>query len=173
MITFRKFVEQGEAAPVMGAVPTPAPSPTGDKDTHNDSRAFDVEFDISPEDRKIADESDAFLMLNPRLIEKHGLEAAGPMTAQILKKYPNGSAKVKILYKSGGINKQKLQNFHGNAYKGIIEDKVIYLSKDDIEDAKADALQQMVSPAPDMSGGMMGGGMGMDMGGGMGAAPPM
>jgi len=170
MITFRKFVEQGEAAPVMGAVPTPAPSPTGDKDTHNDSRAFDVEFDISPEDRKIADESDAFLMLNPRLIEKHGLEAAGPMTAQILKKYPNGSAKVKILYKSGGINKQKLQNFHGDAYKGTIEDKVIYLSKDDIEDAKADALQQMANTAPDMSGGMMGGGM--DMGGGM-AMPPM
>lgn len=156
MSSFRKFIEEdGTAAPFMGDNPAPS-SPDNKK---YDVSVGDREFGISPDERKTIDLHGEFIMsYQPLTIPGHNVIASAPIPLQIMKKFPDGSAKVKVMYSM--TNPEKLMNLNRTKHQGPVEDQVTYLSKKQL-----DKIQ--LSPF-----GMAGAGMGGGMMGGMGSPMP-
>ncbi len=162
MITFRKFLEDDmSAAPTLGAAPSSPDAP---------NKKFDVsvgdrEMDISPEERDTIDVDGAFITsFEPFTIPGHGIKASAPITLQILKKYPDGSAEVKVMYSLA--NRQKLQTLNGTRYEGPVKDQNTHMSKQTLDHIRLRPLDNQAGSA---------GGVPPAPGGppGMPAAPPM
>lgn len=125
-LTFRKFLEEDmTAVPAGGAMPSAPMSPDNKK---SDISVGDREFGISPTERDTIDVDGEFITSHqPLKIPGHGIYASAPISLQILKKYGDGSAEVKVMYSLA--NKEKLQNPNGSKYSGPIEDKETYMPK--------------------------------------------
>ena len=168
MITFRKFIAEQEAAPPMGAGPAAAPpagmgagAPPSPDNTKYNSRIGDRELGISKKDRKDIDEhGEELISWSPFEWKSHGIKASGPIPIEILEKFPNGDAKVKVMYTQ--TNPEKLQNINGSEYKGPIEDKEAYFTREILDNIRLNMLKQGgagAAPPGGMPGGDMAGGI--------------
>lgn len=160
MITFRKFLEDDmSAAPALGSAPSAPDTPT-----KYDASVGDREFGISPETRDAIDVDGTYLTsFQPLTIPGHGMKASAPITIQILKKYSDGSANVRVMYTLA--NREKLQNVNGSKYEGPVEDKDTYMSKQTLDTIRLKPLENGgAGGIPSAPGGPPGGPMG---------APPM
>lgn len=153
-LTFRKFIED-TAAPATGSGPTAPASP---EEKNYDGSVGDREFGISPSDRDEIDIHGEFITsYQPLNIPGHGIIASAPITLQVIKKYPNGGAKVKVMYSLA--NKEKFQNPNGSKYDGPIEDKSVYLPKEMLDQIRLrpfDNQQQQGGQLPPAPGGLPG-----------------
>jgi hypothetical protein len=146
-------MEQGEAAPTAGAAPA-SPDNPGKK---NDASVGDMELDISKDDRDTVDQQGEFITsLKPLYFKSHGIKAAPPIFLQVLQKYDDGSARVKIMYSL--CNKRKLRTSEGEPLQIAPQDQEAFLSRQELDDIRLGAFDQSAA----------GGGMG----GAMGGMPP-
>lgn len=171
--TFRQFMEEGEAAPAMGAGPgapaSPGKSPTEpDPNTHYDSSVFNREFGISDQDadKAIGQEGEMVLCTEPPTgLPQQPFIASAPIMLRVDKPYPDGSKDVTVMFTLS--NKEKLMTHSGHKYTGPVKDiSNIHLTKGELD---------RIRVGPMKSGGGAGGGAGGPGGappGGPGGAPP-
>jgi hypothetical protein len=140
-------MEQDEAAPAAGGTPSSPDNPG----TKNDASVGDMELDISKDDRDTIDRQGEFITsLKPLYFKSHGIKAAPPIFLQILQKYDDGSARVKIMYSL--CNKRKLRTSEGEPLQNA-QDQEAFLSRQELDDIRLGAFD------PAAAGGGMGGGM--------------
>lgn len=147
-LTFRKFLEDMEAAPSTGSAPSAPSTP----DKTYDVSVGDRELGIAPETRDAIDVDGEFITSHqPLKIPGHGINASAPITIQILKKYPDGSAEVKVMYSLA--NKEKLQNPNGSKYIGPIEDKITHMPKQMLDNIRLRPFDNQGTGVPPVPGG--------------------
>jgi hypothetical protein len=126
MVTFRQYIESDTAVPPEGSSP--------DSGTHNDSTVGDQEFDISPDERKAADTSQFLTIYKPMSFRTLPYVLSPPIFIEIIKEFQDGSAKIKI--RTDLTNKQKIQYKNGGKFEGPLDNKPVYLTKQEMDDVR-------------------------------------